>query len=377
MFSRVAESEGRSTLLNLNDQFPQIMVKFLNLFHSEAQFNRISMVQLTSTQEEEAKRIHSEAIVIDTHCDTLGSFLPQPRGAKQRRLGELSEKGQVEIPKMVEGGLTCQVFAMYTGVSEGQPDALLKSLRMTDVFYREAVANSAKFVSVTTVNEILAAKKAGKVCGMLSIEGAEPLMGDLGVMRIMHRLGVRMISFTWNWRTPFADGLSAKRTGGKLTELGVKAVEEMEKLGIVLDTSHITDECFWDIADIKKDPFIASHSNCRSLCDTGRNLTDDMIKALADHHGVMGMNYLPGFIAKEGANLEKMVDHIDHIVKLVGPDYVGLGSDFDGGGGCPGLEDSSKHINITREMVRRGYSEVDIKKILGGNHIRVFDEVFK
>lgn len=335
-------------------------------------------IDLTKAQEEEAVRIHREAVVVDTHCDTLGGLIqPAQRGVAPKRLGEVSEKRQVEIPKMLEGGLDCQVFAMYTGTQEVQVDALFKAMRMADAFYQDVETYSDKFVAVTKVDEIIKAHNAGKVCGVLSLEGAEPLMGNIGLMRIMYRLGVRMISFTWNWRTPFADGLSARRTGGKLTDLGVQAVEEMDKLGIILDVSHITDSCFWDIAEIKKTPFIASHSNCRALCDSPRNLTDDMIKALAEDDGVMGMNFLSGFIAKEGANLEKMIDHVDHIVKLVGPNHVSLGADYDGGGGCPGLEDSSKLLNFTKELIRRGYVEEDIKKILGGNHLRVFKQVWK
>jgi len=335
-------------------------------------------IDLTPAQETEAKRIHKEALVVDTHCDTLGGLIrPPERGTQLKRLGEKTENRQVEIPKMIAGGLDCQVFAMYTGSQEAQPDALYKAMRMTDAFYQDAETYADKFVAATSVSEIIKAHEVGKVSGVLSLEGAEPLMGDLGIMRNFYRLGVRMISFTWNWRTPFADGLAAKRTGGKLTDLGVKAMEEMDKLGIILDVSHITDACFWDIAELRKTPFIASHSNCRALCDNSRNLTDDMIKALAEDGGVMGMNLVSGFISKEGANLEKIIDHVDHIVKLVGPDYVSLGADFDGGGGCPGLEDSSKLLNFTRELLRRGYCEEDIKKILGGNHIRVFKQIWK
>jgi len=128
--------------------------------------------------------------------------------------------------------------------------------------------------------------------------------------------------------------------------------------------------------DVKEGPFIASHSNCRAVCDHQRNLTDDMIRALADHGGVMGMNFAPAFVDKNRATVERLVDHIDHIVELVGVDYVGLGSDFDGIGSTPeGLEDVTKMPNITRELVRRGYSDEDIEKILGGNHLRVFKEV--
>jgi len=337
------------------------------------------MVELTKSQEERAMRLHGEAVVVDTHCDTLMQFMPpsydQPPA---RRLGERSERGHIDLPRMVEGGVDCQTFAMYTGRREGQHDALLVANQMADIFYREMEANADRIVPVTTAGGIVAAKGACKRSGLLAIEGAEPLMGDLGVMRNFYRLGVRMLSFTWNWRTPFADGISADRSESRLTDLGVRALEEMDRLGIVLDVSHMCDTCFWDVADVEEGPFIASHSNSRLVCDHKRNLTDDMIRALADHGGVMGMNFAPAFVSKEAATVERLVDHVDHIVRIVGPDYVGLGSDFDGIGTTPaGLEDVSRMPKITRELVRRGYEDEDIVKILGGNHLRVFGKVLR
>ena len=336
------------------------------------------MVKLSKMEEERALRLHREAIVIDTHCDTLMQFLPRSsRTPLVRKLGERSEHGHIDLPRMVEGGVTCQTFAMYTGRSAVQPDALLTALKMVDTFYCEMEANEG-IVSVTNPDGIVAAKEEGKACGLLSIEGAEPLMGDISLLRVFYRLGVRMLSLAWNWRTPFADGWYAVRSESKLPELGVQAIEEMDRLGMVFDVSHLTDGCFWDVADIKEEPFIASHSNCRDVCDHNRNLTDDMITTLADHGGVMGMNFAPAFVDKEKATVERVVDHIDHIVDLVGPDHVGLGSDFDGIRSTPeGLEDVSKMPNITRELVRREYSDEDILKILGGNHLRVFREVIQ
>lgn len=335
------------------------------------------MVELTEAQGERALRLHKQALVVDTHCDTLMQFMPQQRGSKARTLGERSDRGHIDLPRLIEGGVDCQTFAIYTGNKAIVPESTLRALQMVDVFYREIDANEG-IVPVMTYDEITVAKEDGKVAGLLSLEGAEPLMGDLGLLRIFHRLGVRMLSFAWNWRTPFADGLYAKRSQSKLTDLGVQALEEMDRLGMVFDVSHLCDSCFWDVVDVKKGPFIASHSNCRDICDHSRNLTDDMIKALADHGGVMGMNFAPAFVDKEKATVERVVDHIDHIVDLVGPEYVGLGSDFDGIGSTPvGLEDVSKMPNITRELVKREYSEEDILKILGGNHLRVFKEVIR
>ena len=331
------------------------------------------MTKLTKKQEERAARIHREALVVDTHCDTLMKLIPQPRGSPPaRRLGERSDTGHIDLPRLQEGGVDCQTFAVYTGKRVNQPGATLTALMMIDVFFSECDDNDG-IVPVYSYDEILEAEKAGKVAALLAIEGAEPLQGDLGVLRVLHRLGVRMLSFTWNWRTPFADGLDAKRSGGKLTDLGVEALREMERLGMVLDVSHISDSCFWDVVDLKDGAFIASHSNCRDVCDHQRNLTDDMIRALADHGGVMGMNFAPSFVDKDEATVERVVDHIDHVVDLVGPDHVGLGADYDGIGSTPtGLEDASKMPNITRELVRREYSDDDVVKILGDNYLRVF-----
>ena len=265
-------------------------------------------------------------------------------------LGERSERGHLDLPRMIDGGVTCQTFAVYTGRAPIVPEATLKALQMVDKFYSEIEENP-EIDPVTSHDEIIKAKKDGKVTGLLSIEGAEPLMGDIALLRVFYRLGVRMMSFAWNYRTPFADGLAAKRSESKLPELGIMALEEMDKLGMVFDVSHLADSVFWDVADVMKSPFIASHSNARALCDHARNCTDDMIKAIADHGGVLGMNFAPGFVVKGGENVtvEHLVDHIDHIVNLVGPEYVGLGSDFDGIGPPPkDIETVDKMPNITK-----------------------------
>lgn len=337
------------------------------------------MIELSRVQEERAIKLHKEAVIIDTHCDSIGEYLDHGR-----RLGRdfklRGKTGQIDLPRLIEGGITCQIFAISAlrDRSSGPivPEVLLKGLKQIDKFHNY-MSNCEGFNTVTNVDEIIQAKKRGLVTGMLSIEGAELLMGDIALLRVFYRLGVRMISFTWNHRTPFADGLNAARSESKLTELGVLALKEINKLGIVFDVSHICDSNYWDICDLIKGPFIASHSNCRELCDVPRNLTDEMIRALAEHGGVIGVAYLGSFVSKENPSLEKLVDHIDHIVNLVGPDYVGLGSDFDGGGGLPELSDVSQTANITRELVKRNYSDKDIIKILGGNYLRLFKTVFR
>ena len=177
-------------------------------------------------------------------------------------------------------------------------------------------------------------------------------------------------------RNQLADGVTDSRTGGGLSEFGVKVVEELNRLGVIIDVSHLSDTGFWDLIAVTTEPIIASHSNSRAVCGHARNLTDDQIRALADLGGVMGINFSPNFIHLTRADVASVVDHIDHIVKLVGVDYVGLGSDFDGIRGTPkGLEDVSKMPNITLELVHRGYSEEEISKILGENHLRIFKDI--
>jgi membrane dipeptidase len=330
------------------------------------------------------QRIHRDSVVVDTHCDTLKCMLPaftRPRDSmwadrSSVGMGQRSSLGHIDIPRLVEGGVTCQVFAISGERSRTPSHSLRTALEMVDRFYRECDANREAMVPVTTSGEILEAKKAGRVAAMLSIEGSDVLEGSVEVLRVYHRLGVRMVGLVHSIRNELADGVADRRTGGGLSELGVQAVEELNRLGMIIDVSHLNDEGFWDVMELTKAPVIASHSNCRAVCDHPRNMTDDMIRALAEKGGVMGMNFAPAFVHPVKATLEGVVDHIDHVVELVGPGHVGLGSDFDGIPSTPvGLEDTTRMPGITAELVKRGYSEEDVRKILGGNHLRLIKEV--
>ncbi len=185
-----------------------------------------------------------------------------------------------------------------------------------------------------------------------------------------------MVGLVHSLRNLLADGVADNRTKGGLSQFGVEVVEELNRLGMIVDVSHLSDAGFWDVMEISKDPVVASHSNARAVCAHPRNMTDDMIRALAERGGVMGMNFAPDFVHKKKPSVETLVDHIDHIVDLVGPEHVGLGSDFDGIPDTPkGLEDASKMPAITEELVKREYSEDYIRLILGGNHLRLLKEV--
>jgi len=329
------------------------------------------------------QELHSRATVVDTHCDTLKCLLPEFTKTRDSMwddrsdigMGPRSNLGHIDVPRLKAGGVDCQVFAISSERSRTPNHPLRTALEMIARYNHECM-KIPNITSVTSYQEIVDANHAGSVAAMLSIEGADVLEGKIEMLGIYYQLGVRMVGLVHSLRNLLADGVTDRRTGGGLSELGIEAVEELNRLGMIIDVSHINDEGFWDVIDYTDTPVIASHSNSRKVCDHPRNMTDEMIKALADNGGVMGMNFAPMFVHPNQATVPGVVDHIEHIVELVGPNHVGLGSDFDGIPYTPfGLEDVTKMANITHELVKREYSEEDIGKILGGNHLRLFREV--
>jgi membrane dipeptidase len=329
-------------------------------------------------------KLHRDSIIIDTHCDTLKCLLPEFTASRDSMwedrsnigIGIKSSLGHVDIPRLIEGGITCQVFAVSSERSRTPSHPLRTALEMVERFYRECSSNSSRIIPVTGYSEIIEAKKTGKVAAMLSIEGADVIEGKVEVLRVFHRLGVRMVGLVHSIRNQLADGVSDRRTGGGLSQLGVEVVEELNKLGMIIDVSHLNDEGFWDVIDLSRAPIIASHSNSRAICDHPRNMTDEMIVALTEAGGVMGMNFAPRFVSNKVATLDGVIDHIDHIVEISGVDHVGLGSDFDGIPSTPvDLEDVTKMPLITRELLNRGYQDKDVEKILGRNHLRLIEEI--
>ncbi len=329
--------------------------------------------------------IHRESIVVDTHCDTLKCLFKEftaPRDSMWEYRGDIgmgqrSSIGHLDVPRMKEGGITCQVFAVSSERSRVPAYPLRTAMLMIERFHSEC-DSIPDLVPVTSYSDIVEAKKNGKAAGMLSIEGADVIEGRIEMLGVFHRLGVRMVGLVHSLRNQLADGVTDGRTGGGLSVLGVEAVKELDRLGMIIDVSHLNDEGFWDVLENTKNPIIASHSNARAVCSHPRNMTDEMIEALAENGGVMGMNFAPSFVHPTNATLGGVVDHIDHIIELVGPNHVGLGSDFDGIPSTPtGLEDASKIPGITRELLNRGYSREDVEKILGGNHLRLFKKVIE
>lgn len=329
-----------------------------------------------------AHELHQGAVVIDGHCDTILSVMTRDSwfGLSARDFFQRNEQGHIDLPRLKEGGVTCQVMALYIEPQYKPAASARRCLEMLDAFCN-LLDQSEEFVMATKTQHILDTKADGKVAGLLSIEGGEAIEGSLSVLRNFYRLGVRAMGLTWNQRNDLADGVGEKSAKSGLTDLGVSVVKEMEKLGMLVDVSHLSESSFWGVNEVAERPYIASHSNARALASHRRNLTDKQIEALASKGGVIGVVFCPPFVDDDRQNvtLSRICDHIDHIRKVAGIDHVGLGSDFDGFGVSPGspqvMKDVSEMPKLTEELFRRGYTEEEIKKVLGGNWLRVYREV--
>lgn len=320
-----------------------------------------------------AEAIHKASIVVDTHCDTLGRVYEG-----KWRLGERTTKGQFDLHRAIEGGLTAEFMALF--YSENRPgDGIRQSLHFIDVFYQELDAFPELALAATTTADFRRAKAEGKVALMLSMEGAEGLCGDLRALRMFYRLGLRSLGLTWNRRNEAADGMDDIRTGGGLSSFGVKLVQECNRLGILLDMAHLSPAGVQDVLEVSDAPVVVTHANSYALWPHPRNLTDAQLEAVAKKGGVVGVVPVPPFLedSRERSRLSVLMDHLDHLVKVIGVDHVGLGMDFDGIGEMrvDGIKDVSQLPNITQALVERGYDEAAITKILGANFLRVLAEV--
>jgi membrane dipeptidase len=372
-------------------------------------------VPYDETPEQRARRVHTEAIVIDTHSDTT-PFFEDP----EWDFGARHEDGHMDLPRIREGGLDAVFFSIWMGATEGDGKAVKTALQRIDSVHQAAQRWSDDVTLARTAAEVRAAARAGKVAALMGVEGGHIIEDDLGVLRTYHRLGVRYMTLTHSFNTNWADSagtdLPVSPDFGGLNEFGRAVVREMNLLGMMVDISHVSDETFWDVLDLTTAPVIASHSSCRALADHPRNLSDEMIQALAGNGGVLQINFYPGYIDPKRTALAKrlipevraiyerhagdaqaarderialydahdpgatnwrlVVDHIEHVIALVGADYVGLGADWDGVPVLPvGLEDCSKLEILTRELLWRGHSEATVKKVLGGNILRVMQAV--
>ena len=314
--------------------------------------------------------------LLDFHCDTASEILDG------RSLFE--NNGMISIAKMREGGVLCQFFAMFIRMSEyGSIDAAYAQLqKIHGNFMGELEKHSDHIALARNAAEISANRKEGKISAVLTVEEGAILGGKLERLDELYKTGVRLITLTWNFENSlgFPNSLEPDAMNRPLKPFGLDVVKRMQELGMIIDVSHLSDGGFWDVAKLAtergKKPFVASHSNARSLCDHPRNLTDEMIKALADSGGVTGINLVPRFLSGEKkGTVEQMIRHIKHIHKIAGIDVLALGSDFDGFSGVNEISDCSKFGLLTDALSKAGYSEDEIEKICWKNAMRVIEEV--
>ena len=367
-----------------------------------------------------AKKLHFSSIVLDTHDDTTQRFF-----SKDFDLGKRNPDGHVDIPRMREGGMNAIFFSIWIDGRIMGPPAVEKALDEIDAVHENVLKYSKDLVFCRTAEEVRRAHAQGKIAALIGVEGGHMIGNDIRVLRMFGDLGVRYMTLTHFYNDEWADSSTDKPAHNGLTDFGKDVVREMNRQGIMVDISHVSDKTFFDALEVSKAPLIASHSSCRALCNHPRDMADDMIKALAAKGGVIQINYERSFIDQaykdaydkvsggvvaatekitqecsgdgdctsrklrdlqtqmEGSGAlprvswERIVEHIDHVVKLVGPDYVGLGSDFDGATMPDGLEDCSKLPKITEALMRKGYKDEDVRKILGGNLLRVMEQTEK
>jgi membrane dipeptidase len=336
--------------------------------------------QTRTVTDAEVMRVHRSALLIDTHNDvtsrTVEGFDIGPRNTSDRPT-------HTDLVRMKEGGIGAQFFAVYVaaGYVNGNHSAN-RTLQMIDTVRHDIIAKYPNdFAFATTAGDIEAAHKRGKIAALMGIEGGHAIEDSLRLLRDYYVLGVRYMTLTHantnNWADSSGDVTRADvQHHNGLTDFGKDVVREMNRLGMMVDISHVADKTFWDALEVSKAPIFASHSSCRALADVPRNMTDEMIVALAKKGGVVQINFSCGFL-KAGpgaprATLGDVVAHIDHIKTIAGVGAVGIGSDFDGVQCTPeGLDDISKFPNLTRALLEKGYSAEDIRKIYGGNLLRV------
>ncbi|MBN1294024.1 MAG: dipeptidase [Candidatus Latescibacteria bacterium] len=331
-----------------------------------------------------AQKIHKNILTLDTHDDIEYEFIEQGLD-----LGTRNEKRQVDLVKMEEGGLDAVFFAVWTGQKELNAETYDEAYK-TALKYFDAIHNMCKNINADKIDlalspdDVVRIWKSGKKVGMIGVENGFPIGEDISRVKEFYDLGARYITITHMGYNQLGDssdphGVVPARKYGGLTDFGKDVIREMNRLGMMVDVSHVARDTFYDIIFKSYAPVIASHSGCRALCNVPRNLDDYQLQALKDINGVVQIVAYNGYVKlpKEEADIKAFVDHIDHAVEVAGIDYVGIGADFDGGGGLPGFEDASKCLNVTTDLVRRGYSRDDIEKIWGGNLLRVWRDVEK
>jgi membrane dipeptidase len=344
--------------------------------------------QKRTVTDEEVMRVHRSALLIDTHNDFATEEAGQDRQPGRIDIGVPSPKTHTDLKRLREGGVGAVFFAAWVASSYGLgPRAYNRAQQVIDTIRYDIVEHYPNdFAFATTADQIEAAHKQGKIAVLIGIEGGHAIQDSLDKLREFYNRGVRYMTLTHtntnNWADSSGDiNDAAVPHHNGLTDFGKDVVREMNRLGMMVDISHVSDKTFWDALAVSKAPLIASHSSCRALANVPRNMTDQMIEDLAKKGGVVQVNFYCNFLTNEKpprASIEDVVAHIDHIRQIAGIDAIGIGSDFDGIECAPaGLEDVSKFPNLTRALLEKGYSAADIRKIYGGNLLRVMRAVEK
>ena len=369
-----------------------------------------------------ADKIHSSILTVDTHCDT-----PMEFESGSFDLGIKHTEGCIDFPRMAEGGLHSEFFAVFIGQGLRNDSAFnavhQTALNILDSIHNNIEKNFGLAEIAYTADDAYRLKKKGKIAAFIGIENGYPIGNDLSRIKQYYDLGVRYITLAHTKNNDICDSSTdpAGNENNGLSELGEKVVKEMNRTGMMVDVSHISDKAFFDVLKITNAPVIASHSSCRALCESARNFTDDMLLALKENGGVIQICILSNYLKtpeptpemaqkleelrktygeynslpedtkkivrtlyreihkkyEKLATVKDIADHIDHVVQVIGIDYVGIGTDFDGGGGVEGCTNASEVKNITIELLRRGYSKSDITKIWGKNVMRVMRQTEK
>ena len=325
--------------------------------------------------------------VLDMHCDTISKLYQEK--------GELyCNEGHVSLQKMREGDYLLQNFALFVCQDEVK-NPFEAALEMTDLYYVELKKNENIIAPVFEYEDIQNHRESGKISSILTLEEGAVLKGKMEYLRIFHRLGVRMIALTWNFENEFGapnflfneKGIPefSKRNSKGLTSFGKELVQEMEELGMIIDVSHLSDGGFWDVVKYTSKPFVASHSNAAAVCNVPRNLTDDMIRKLAERGGVLGLNFCGIFLNKAAEDnpfyqsagmIEDMKAHLKHVINVGGIEACGLGSDFDGIPVAPEIADASRMQMLAEALENEGFTYGEIEKIFYKNALRVYKEAF-
>ena len=326
----------------------------------------------------QAKYIHDTSIILDSHCDTPMFFTDNSKENIQM-FGSRSNKVLVDLPKMKEGRLDASIMVAYLPQGERTEEAFKaateKANRLLTQMDEIVQANNDRVGFAETSDDILRLKAQGKKAILRGIENGYAIGKNIGLLEEFKHRGIVYMTLCHNGDNDICDSARGNAEHNGLSDFGREVVLQMNRLGILVDLSHASEKSLYDALELSKVPIVCSHSSARALCDHPRNLTDDQMRALAKAGGVAQTTVYSGFLRKDGeATIIDAIEHLCHAAKIMGVEHVGLGTDFDGDGGVPGLANASEIINFTRHLLRRQFSEHDIRLIMGGNFLRLIDQ---